>query len=295
MILRNALLAVLLLSLADVRAGLGEIRFQHHFGDPDLAGRNMGQTGLADLDKDGDLDFITGQQQGTIYWYEFQSADSWVRHKLGENSPSEVGGAVLDVNRDGWPDFVTGGAWYENPRRPREQLFRRHVFDAQLAAVHDVILADLDGDGQPDVLTMSDQNDVRWYRIPSQPEMPWPRTSIGPSVHSGISTADLDGDGDVDVVRSNIWFENQEHGFRWTAHQMTEPWGADSPSFAVNATQTETADLNRDGRIDVVICDGENPKSKIGWLEAPSDPQAGKWIVHHLPRGDQDPAARCTR
>ena len=96
-----------------------------------------------------------------------------------------------------------------------------------------------------------------------------------------MSAADLDGDGDVDVVRSNVWFENQQRGSRWTAHQMTEPWGADSPSFAVNATQTETADLNQDGQIDIVICDGENPKSKIAWLEAPGDTKTGKWT--HTP------------
>jgi hypothetical protein len=90
-------------------------------------------------------------------------------------------------------------------------------------------------------------------------------------------------------VRSNLWFENADRGARWTAHAMTEPWGAKEPPFAVNATQTATVDLNRDSRLDVVICDGENPISKIAWLEAPDDPRTGKWITRHLPRGDDDP------
>ena len=150
-------------------AAHAQIRFQHHFGDRDLPGRNMGQTDLADLDRDGDLDFITGQQNGAIYWYEFQSPDRWVRHDLGADSPSDVGGVALDVNGDGWPDFVAGGAWYENPRTPTKTSFIRHVFDAGLAAVHDIILADVDGDGQTDVLTMSDKNDLRWYAIAENP------------------------------------------------------------------------------------------------------------------------------
>jgi hypothetical protein len=266
-----------------------ELQFRHHFGDRDLAGRNMGQTDLADLDRDGDLDFITGEQNGRIFWYEYQAADKWVRHNLGDRSPSDVGAAALDVNRDGWTDLVAGGAWYENPKAPREKPFVRHVFDPGLNAVHDLITGDVDGDKRPDVLTMSDRNDLRWYRIADDPTQRWSMTRIGEAVHSGISLGDLDGDGDLDVVRSNVWFENQDRGRRWSPHKMTEPWGAKDPPFAVNATQTATIDLNRDSRLDVVICDGENPNSKIAWLEAPADPRGGHWLTHPLPRGDDAP------
>jgi hypothetical protein len=266
-----------------------ELLFRHHFGDRDLPGRNMGQTDLADLDRDGDLDFITGEQNGRIFWYEHQAADKWVRRDLGDNSPSDVGAAALDVNGDGWVDFVTGGAWYENPKSPREKPFVRHVFDPALAAVHDLILGDVDGDKRLDVLTMSDRNDVRWYAVSATPGARWTQTPIGQAVHSGISLGDLDKDGDLDVVRSNVWFENLHRGQRWTMHKMTEPWGAKDPPFAVNATQTATVDLNRDGWLDVVICDGENPSSKIAWLEAPPDPRSGGWKTHPLPRGDEAP------
>jgi acetyl esterase/lipase len=262
------------------------VRFQHHFADRELAGRTWGQTALADLDSDGDLDFITGQTRGTILWYEFQAADTWMRHTLGDDSPSEVGGAAMDVNRDGRLDFVTGGAWYENPPHPRTTKFVRHVFDEKLSQVHDVRLGDIDGDGFQDVITMSDQNDVRWYKVAATPTDNWSFLTIGPSVHSGLSTGDLDGDGDTDVVRSNVWFENQRAGEEWTAHTMTEPWGDKAITWQDNATQTRTADLNGDGRLDVVIADGENRKARIGWLEAPADPRAGKWITHLLPKTD---------
>ncbi len=264
-----------------------QIAFKHHFGDADLQGRSMGQTDLADVDRDGDLDFITGEQRGRIFWYEFQSPDTWVRHELGVDSPSDVGGVALDVNEDGWVDFVTGGAWYENTTNPLQGRFERHLFDAELAAVHDIVLADLDGDGRQDVVTMSDKNDLRWYRVSPQPGRRWTMHPIGESVHSGVSSGDLDGDGDIDVVRSNVWFENRDRGTKWVPHKMTEPWGAATPSFAVNATQTEIADINADGRPDVVMCDGENPAAKIAWLEAPPDPKSGEWLKHDLPRGDE--------
>lgn len=267
-------------------SGQPPLRFQHHLADQDLRDDALGQTALADVDGDGDLDFITGKSRGTIWWYEFISADQWSKHVLGQRSASDVGGAALDVNGDGRIDFVTGGAWYENLGSPRTRLFRRHVFDQSLAAVHDVVVGDLDGDATADVVTMSDKNDLRWYQISDDPTGPWAMTHIGPPVHAGACLGDLDGDGDVDVVRSNVWFENSDHGARWTLHQMTEPWGASEPSFAVNATRTRTTDINRDGRLDVVITDGENRGARIAWLENPPDPRQGKWQIHYLPTGD---------
>lgn len=269
------------------KVGFAEkLHFKHHFGDREIQEDALGQTALVDLDRDGDLDFITGKRRGTVWWYEYLSADHWKRHTLGENSSSDVGGAALDVNRDGWIDFVTGGAWYENPQNPRVATFRRHVFDKKLVAVHDVVVGDLNGDRRPDVVTMSDQNDLRWYQISDDPTGRWKMTAIGQSVHAGICLGDLDGDGDLDVVRSNVWMENQESGTQWTGHKMTEPWGASEPPFAVNATRTCTADINTDGRLDVVIADGENRGARIAWLEAPVDPRLGKWQIHYLPKAD---------
>ncbi len=260
--------------------------FTHHFGDREIGSDAMGQTALVDLDRDGDLDFITGERAGPILWYEYQAAGRWIRHTLGLASPSDVGGAALDVDHDGWIDFVAGGVWYRNPGNPKEAGFTRHTFDENLAAVHDLVVGDLDGDGRPDVITMSDRNDLRWYSIPDPPAKPWQVTRIGDSVHSGISTGDLDGDGDLDLVRSNFWLENRDRGQQWIEHQMTEPWGNDSQPWEINATQTRTADINLDGRLDVVIADGENRDARIAWLEAPSDPKVGNWKTHFLSPGD---------
>jgi hypothetical protein len=261
-----------------------EPKFKHRYIDPKLPGGSWGQTALVDVDKDGRLDFITGQSRGPISWYRQEAIGRWVRHKLGENSPSDVGGKALDVDGDGWVDFVTGGAWYRNTGRPRTEPFERIAFDPQLASVHDVEVADVDGDGRPDILTMSDKNNLRWYRIPNDPRQSWERHDIGPSVHAGIGVGDLDNDGDLDVVRSNIWFENADgKGTKWTVHENI-PFGNPNSPYPL-ATHCVVLDLDCDGDNDLAMVENEIKGGRIGWLEN-LDGKGSDWKLHELPKND---------
>ncbi len=263
-----------------------EFEFRHHFADPNLPGDAYGQTSLVDIDRDGDLDFVTGRRGGDIYWYEYKSADTWVRHLLGVESASDVGGASCDIDGDGWVDFVTGGVWYRNLGRSRNFIFTRHVFDESLEAVHDLIIADVNGDGIDDVVTMSDQNSLRWYRVSDDPFSSWHKTEIGESVHAGITSGDIDGDGDLDIVRSNAWFENGGAGESWTKHVISAPWGRDMIEHQRNATMTQVLDVDGNGRLDILLVECENRGARIAWLSAGIDPR-DEWHVYELtPAGE---------
>ena len=278
-------LAALLAVGTSAPSSAGDFRFAHHFIDRDLPGDSYGQTSLVDVDRDGDLDFITGgaDDRRHVFWFERVANDRWTRHVLGENHPSDVGGTALDVDGDGWVDHVSGGVWYRNTGKPRELPFERIVFDKELSAVHDLVAADVDGDRRLDVVTMSDRNNLRWYRIPSDPKRPWERTDIGPGVHAGVAVGDIDGDGDNDVARSNRWFENVDgRGAKWAEHPV--PFGNPKAPFPLS-TRCVIVDIDRDGRRDLVMTENEIRAGRIAWLRN-GDGKGGAWEVNALPAGD---------
>jgi hypothetical protein len=212
-------------------------------------------------------------------------------HVVASRSPSEVGGVALDVDRDGKIDFVAGGAWFRQPADSKAGPWPTIVFDEKLASVHDVIAADLDGDGREEVVTMSDQSDVRWYRIPKEdPARPWPVEKICASVHAGLSSGDLDGDGDTDIVRSDIWLENVDRGTKWIERKFCGiPWAEREKSgFTYLATRSRVADINRDGRNDIVLTEAEFSGARVAWFEAPANPRDVPWKPHILPQSDAE-------
>jgi hypothetical protein len=157
---------VLLCLFFTVGIPLAEINsetFQHHYIAREMPGRNMGMgsPALADFDRDGDLDFaVLNRGDLALYWFENQGAESWKRHKVGQAEIGQLGSITHDIDGDGWVDIVIGGIWYRNPQRPSSEPFARHAYDNTIAReIHDMMLADVDGDGRADVVVMGDGDD----------------------------------------------------------------------------------------------------------------------------------------
>jgi len=253
-------------------------RFEYH--QIDRIGNQMGQTSLVDVDKDGNLDWIAGCNSGDIWWFEYKGPDNWVRHLLGQKVLTEVGGTAFDIDGDGWIDQVSGGAWYKNTGKPREQEFIKYPNDV-IPGCHDNVAADIDGDKKLDVVVMSDKSALFWYKIPSDPTQKWQAHRIGDAVHGAIDpagVADIDGDGDNDVVRTNVWFENADgKGIKWTPHNNID-FGQPDAKWPL-MTKSWVADLDKDGDSDIVQAEGDCISGRIAWHEN-MDGKGKGWIRH---------------
>ncbi|MFO0911036.1 MAG: VCBS repeat-containing protein [Isosphaeraceae bacterium] len=197
--------------------------------------------GVGDLNGDGRPDFI---RPGA--WYE-APADirhgTWIEHPLllgdreqkkPQHTPQIL---VLDVNADGLIDIITSSAhnygifWYEQVRDGKSITFKQHLIDDSFTQAHSLALADLDGDGNPELVTgkrfmAHNGNDpdefkplgVYYYTLTKGREPKWTRHAISydQGIGSGLNIpiVDLDGDGDLDIVVTGkwggpLWFENR--------------------------------------------------------------------------------------
>jgi hypothetical protein len=246
-----------------------KMKFEYHeIGE---FGYRMGQTSLVDVDNDNDLDWVFGQS-GKMSWYEYTSPADWKLHEIGKGAKTDVGGCPIDVNQDGWVDFVVGDSWYENTGNPKKEHFILHK--KNMISCHDNVAVDIDGDGIKDIVSLSNDPDhpvLAWYRIPKNHEANWNYKKIGEGIHGGVGPygyGDIDNDGDNDIIRGNVWFENADnHGGKWQRHETLIPPGGNRPDKYGLALRIWCIDMDNDNDLDIVEAEADTKDGRVFWFE----------------------------
>lgn len=282
------LASFIIISLASCLAQ--EFNFEYH-EIAEFSGR-MGQTSLVDVDRDGDLDWVFGRF-GDMYWYEYSAPDDWKLHEIGKGAKTDVGACPIDLNHDGWIDFVVGDSWYENSGKPKEEPFILHR--KNLISSHDNIAVDVDQDGIKDIVSLSNDPDhpvLAWYKIPGDIKENWDYTKIGKGIHGGIAPhgyGDLDGDNDLDIVRGDVWFENLDgKGKSWEEHKQLRPQGGSRIGQFGLALKTWCIDLDLDNDLDIVQAEADTESGRVFWFENRDNAEAFDFHLISADSSQQD-------
>lgn len=175
--------------------------------------------------------------------------------------------AVVDIDRDGRLDIVSGNVWYHAPHWTPYRFRGLPVEDGRVDS-HSLLPLDVDEDGWVDLIDLARSGRrITWWRNPGRA---WgPSQWVDRTIHACCPVelavlADIDGDGHArelvvhEPSQGLAWYKVRK-GF-WTRHSI---------STRDVGSGLGVGDLNGDGRIDVLTA--------VGWFEAPVDPRSSEW------------------
>jgi hypothetical protein len=180
--------------------------------------------------------------------------------------------------------------------------FKHQIIYPNVPGADEAACGNIDGDGNVDILCSQSEGTqlpIRWYRNPGGSQSEWKSSGRITPVHDdwkgeqgwmGSWLGDLDGDGDLDVVSgakggfSGIshpvcWFENVKgDGTVWAERLL--------PVSGDHIDNCRTADLNGDGRDDVIVQKYHGDGVYYVTCPVPADPQkAESWQAHKIGTG----------
>lgn len=248
-----------------------------------------------DLDNDGLLDvLVCDDLNNRVSWIRQFPAGVYAERALAENilAPSHI--QAMDFDKDGDLDLMVSSLGMVFPSNDKigsiiilendgTLNFTKHVIVDKIARASDVRAGDLDGDGDMDLAAVQfgyDDGETRWMENLGDWKF---KSHILQSLSGGINCElfDIDKDGDLDIVTliSQEWeeiylFVNDGKG-------TFEPkllYGSTNEDFG--SSSISLADLNQDGRIDILYTNGDafdyipprpRPWHGVNWLENKGD------------------------
>ena len=247
---------------------------------------NLESLRVGDVDGDGSAEIVAGGD-GALVWYRAIDG-AWGVIARGHFGVSI---ALEDLDGDGVPEVVTarernerdgvwsisafrlvGGAWQEYTLVP-----------AADGEAHDLAFADLDGDGERELVANSPYSEpAGTLAYKRGADGLWQRHELVMGISSeGIEVVDLDGDGRLEIVHGSDWYAPPPDG------PFSGPWEVRSfaPSFR-EMGRVAIIDVTGNGAPDIVLCEAEYPDGRLSWFENRLlDDREAPWREHQLDIG----------
>jgi len=281
---------------------------------------------IADLDGDGWLDIVSVHESDSSYdsanftpGFEappegyvriaFGSSDPLIWHnitvaeELDAAAPEDA--AIADINGDGFPDILVAAElshilYLQNPgpdmRTAPWPRLKLPMTEGRGSYIR-VFAADLDGDGIPEVIAPNKgaqipgpddfavSHPVSIFKVTGDPLQgdSWQEIELGRySIPQNSEPVDLNGDGHIDIVIGSrgeerlVWFENPGDGTLNFIEHAIGINGARMGGFNL-----VYADLNGDGRLDIIGAGSGRVGDGLVWIEQPAR-QGDAWNAHFI-------------
>jgi hypothetical protein len=163
-----------------------------------------------DWDGDGHDDVLTAGFSG-VFVHHLEKNGSWTRKQIvvGDTAPwPDSGASEVQVGKIGGKKFfVTIEHFHGNMvvvyTQDDKGGYRRHIIDDGLAGGHALVMADFDGDGQPEIVAAGTgaRANTFYYKATDSTGRQWTKTLIDSDMSpSSCVVADINGDGWPDLV-----------------------------------------------------------------------------------------------
>ncbi|MCB2210696.1 C10 family peptidase [bacterium] len=215
----------------------------------------------ADVDGDGDMDVLGAAfvANDVTWWENDGSGGGWTEHMISADFFGAIFVRGQDMDDDGDTDVYATSfndhevVWWENEDGDGLS-WDRHTVAESYGSPRGAYAADIDGDGDQDMVTASyGENEITWWNNINGNGFNWTRQTVetGADGAYAVYADDIDGDGDNDIVAALFgddqirWWANVDGtGSTWIAQTVDDSFDG--------ATSVLAADVDADGDLDLV-------------------------------------------